>query len=81
MENGNKASQSEKILNFIRKTGGITRFQAARMGIRNLRARVNEIRKTEEIESEIVKRVKIYQRKDGKFVAQNYNVSKYKIKK
>ena len=70
--------QNTRIVATMAKMGGITRYQAATMGVMNLRARMVEIKKFLQVETEYVERVKTYKR-NGKLIAQTYWVAKYKI--
>lgn len=72
-----KQSQNERVISCLNKKGYITADLARQMGIKNLRARITELRKAGyAIESERQERLKFVNSK-GQRRMQAYHISKY----
>lgn len=72
-------SQNKKIISCLNKKGYITADIARGMGIKNLRARITELRKEgHEIKSEVQERLKFVNSKEQRHI-QSYYISKYTL--
>lgn len=73
-------NQNKRIIACLNKKGYMTQSVATGMGIKNLRARITELRKEgHEIESEAQERLKFVNSKNQRH-CQKYHIAKYKLK-